>query len=72
MRVQIDNTISYDDQTDIVEIYGVRYAASLFRQLTIGPIGSTFRLVQREDGMVTLQSLSTPAKVIPVPPSTGI
>lgn len=48
----------YDVTTDTVVIFGVRYAVELFKTLAFGPLGSTFRIVARNDGTVTLQSLN--------------
>ncbi len=54
--------LQYDDNADELTIEGTRFAGEFFRQLGDGPlgvgIGETFRVVKREDGVVTLQRLS--------------
>jgi hypothetical protein len=60
MKQQIADFVSYDDQAQCFEIFGVRYAVDLFRNLGIGPVGATFRIMAREDGVVTLQTVASP------------
>lgn len=42
---------------DTFEIYGIRYSATLFRGLAFGKLGSEFRIVRREDGLITLEEI---------------
>lgn len=43
---------------DVIEIYGVPYAASLFRTLASDPVGGMFEVVSRRgDGVVWLQDI---------------
>lgn len=47
--------INYSLQSDVVEIEGIRYAGEVFRQVgSFLPIGRYFKLMQREDGVVTI------------------
>jgi hypothetical protein len=46
--------IAYDATTDVVTIEGIRYAGELFRGIGIGPTERWFKIVKREDGLVTL------------------
>jgi hypothetical protein len=39
----------------VVTICGVRYAFDLFKTLGIAPIGETFQIVSREDGVLVLR-----------------
>jgi hypothetical protein len=48
---------SYDGASDTFEIFGIRYAVDLFRELALGPIGGVFRIVARTDGVVTLETI---------------
>ena len=62
MKVQIDHVLSYDEGTEIVEIFGVKYTIDLFRTLVggmgIGPVGTTFKIVARQDGALTLETVA--------------
>ncbi len=58
MRQQVGEFISYDDEGQWFEIFGVRYAVDLFRGLGVGPIGATFKVIAREDGVITLQTVA--------------
>lgn len=50
-------SFQYDAHLDILTVEGIRYSGSLFRGLGIGAIGTAFRLTERRDGVVTLQTL---------------
>lgn len=62
------NPCTFDPVADTLTIVGVRYSVGLFRTLGLGPTGGTFRIVAREDGVVTLQSIY-PADETPQAPS---
>lgn len=48
--------IDYDQRNDTVTIEGVTYAGIVFRELgKFMPLGQLFRLVNREDGVVTIE-----------------
>lgn len=47
-------SISYDSESDTVTLFGVRYAANLFRVTGFAPAGRWLRIVKRENGYVTV------------------
>ena len=47
-------SILFDPISDVVTIEGTRYAAALFRSLSILPLSSWVRLLARADGNLTL------------------
>lgn len=49
--------IGIDYSGRIIEIYGIRYALDLFKHIGMAAIGSRFEIIDRGDGVVTLQSL---------------
>jgi hypothetical protein len=49
----------FDTPTDVLTIAGIRYHGEVFRQLGGAlPVGAEFKLVNREDGVLTIQNLS--------------
>lgn len=46
---------SYDQYTDILTIEGTKYAGALFRSLSFAPIGAVLRVVNRQDGVITVE-----------------
>lgn len=54
-----DHKLILDMRLDTIQIYGLVYSLELFAKLALGPIGSTFRIVKREDGIITLQTVET-------------
>lgn len=51
-------SFEYDENNDFFTIEGIKYSGCLFRQLGgIMPVDTTFKLVKREDGMLTIESL---------------
>lgn len=48
--------VNHFAEQDILEVEGIKYAGVIFRSLGIGPIGSTFSICKRDDGILTLQS----------------
>jgi hypothetical protein len=63
--------IQVDVANDIITIHGVRYAGALFAHLGFGPVGGTFKIVAREDGVVTLAMVPDwrPIETAPVEPA---
>lgn len=51
--------IKETDDIQLVTIFGVRFAIEYFRSIATGPIDPNlaFRIIAREDGVVTLQTL---------------
>jgi hypothetical protein len=51
--------LSYDKEQDVLTVYGMHYAPSLFKEWSItgAKLGTTVRIVSRDDGVVTLQSV---------------
>lgn len=47
-----------------VIIYGIRYDKNLFKVFAMGAIGQSFRIIRRDDGMITFQKL-TPGTTVP-------
>lgn len=45
----------YDEDTDVLTVEGIKYAGSVFRAFGIAPIGTTFKIVERKDGIVTVR-----------------
>ena len=45
----------YDQDTDVLTVEGLKYAGALFREFGVAPIGTTLRIVERKDGVVTVQ-----------------
>ncbi len=59
-----DDRVQIDGRGEFVTIYGIRYAMSLFKEFGSGPLGSSFRIIRRGDGVVDLQSLA-PGSIVP-------
>jgi hypothetical protein len=53
----MNNEITIDVEARTIRLFGVNYSTDLFRTLALGPIGSVFRIVSREDGVVTLATV---------------
>lgn len=49
--------IVVDDQRDEITIEGVRYSQALFRCVGIAPVGTALRIVRRQDGVLTVETL---------------
>lgn len=47
----------YSQANDVLEVEGVRYAGELFRGLGVLPLNTFVKLVAREDGVLTLQTI---------------
>jgi hypothetical protein len=55
----------WDGPTDTVTIEGIKYAAQLFRDLGgILPVGRMFTVVERQDGVLTIQQLDSIAAAV--------
>jgi hypothetical protein len=49
----------YDEKDDVLVINGIRYSSDVFRQFGgMLPVGAEFKLMNREDGVLTIQNLS--------------
>lgn len=50
-------TFSYDEAQDILTIEGIRYSGNFFRELSSEglPLGMSFKIVERGDGVVVVQ-----------------
>lgn len=59
------NPARYDEAAGTLTICGVKYSISLFETLAYGPIGGTFRIIGRADGVVTLQAIYSPDAPLP-------
>lgn len=55
-RKPLSECVQVDDLADTITIHGVRYSGALFASLGLGPIGQTFVIVSRHDGVVTLEN----------------
>ena len=56
VRKDLSAAISVDG--DVVTIYGIKYSGDLFRGLGLEtPVGKAFRIVKREDGVVTIETV---------------
>lgn len=58
----VPDWISYDPNTDVLTIHGVRYAQGVFAGLGLGPTGRLLKIIERKDGVVTLQSIDQDVK----------
>ncbi len=59
---EVTDGISYDPEREVLTIDGINYARSLFSGLGLGPIGKAFRIIARDDGVVTLQTIEQEQK----------
>ena len=50
--------VKYDEDTDVLDICGIRYSGALFRVIGYGPLGTWLRIEGRNDGAVTLRQFS--------------
>jgi hypothetical protein len=58
MIVESDLRLAFDFDQQTLEIFGVKYALGLFSFLGRDPLGSTVTVLQRADGVVTIQQQS--------------
>ena len=52
--------ISYDAASDLLIIDGIRYSGELFRGFAHLELGTWFRIIDRDDGVITLNQPSRP------------
>ncbi len=45
---------------DVMTIEGIRYSGELFRSFGIAPIGALLRIVNRQDGVITVNRIAEP------------
>ncbi len=50
-----EDWLRLEDYDHVLVIYGVRYAREIFEHLGLGPVGSVVKIVQRKDGVLTLE-----------------
>lgn len=50
---------SYDPYTDVLTVEGHKYSGALFRGFAYLAVGTTVRIINREDGLVTLETVRT-------------
>lgn len=48
--------ITYDVATDVVTIDGIKYARELFKHFAASPYGTTYRIVERLDGVIAIRT----------------
>ena len=49
-----DDEIAIDVVNETIRLFGVSYTLDMFRLLAFGEVGTRFRLMAREDGIITL------------------
>ena len=56
---------SYNPETDVMEIEGMRYTGSLFRSFAAGGLAleTPMKIVKRDNGVITLQTIAEEEKV---------
>jgi hypothetical protein len=52
---ELPDWIDYDAERRVLTIYGVKYAEEMFAALSFAPPGKTLRIVERADGVVTVE-----------------
>ena len=61
-------SFSYDPRADVLTVESVKYAGGLFRDLgMLDVVGDCFEIVKREDGVVWLRNIPSPADQQPAP-----
>lgn len=50
-------SVSFDPWSDVLTVEGIRYAGELFRALAVLPVGTTVRIVDRQGGVLTLETV---------------
>jgi hypothetical protein len=54
--------ISYDESAHVLTVKGIKYAAEMFYALGgIAPVGESFTVIDRKDGVLTLARLAAPS-----------
>ena len=50
----------YDGRIDLVTIEGIKYSGELFRAFAVGglAVGEHLKIIEREDGVITLQRIT--------------
>ena len=59
-------TLRYDPRLDVITIGGTRFAGEMLRLFWRLPVGSTFELVARDDGVITLRVLDPEATPVTI------
>jgi hypothetical protein len=50
--------VSFDPVTDCLTVEGIRYDGQMFRNVARWAIGSQYRIIKREDGIVTMARIT--------------
>lgn len=56
--------VAIDIEAGVIELYGIKYALELFHILAFAPIGTVVKIVDRADGLVTLETVQIPQKTV--------
>ncbi len=64
-------TVTVDIDADTITVFGIRYSLALFRLLGFAPLGTTFRILDRPDGTVTLLRMDEPQQDPQLPTLDG-
>lgn len=61
--------VAYDTDHDVLTIEGINYSGEFFRQLGVHglAVGRTVRILSRDDGLVTLQTVEEDLPSEPLP-----
>ena len=51
-----DPVVAFDPITNVVTIDGYRFARDYFHHMTASPLGVSFRIVSRADGVLTVET----------------
>ena len=52
---EMPDFMEYDQRSQTITIYGVRYAEEMFRAFAFDCPGTMLRIINREDGTVTIE-----------------
>lgn len=45
--------VEYDNWADVLTVEGIHYSGSIFRNFASGPLNKPFKIIKREDGVLT-------------------
>jgi len=60
---------TYDIETDSLNVYGVTLGIDFLKDLANKPVGHTFRIKEKRDGLVVIENLiivEVPGKAVPI------
>lgn len=49
--------VSYDRESDILTVNGMRYSGAVFRAYALCPVGTAVQFIERADGCITLRKI---------------